>query len=339
MFESWGLTQISLLEDMAHTFPDSMIVLTADSADESIRGRHKGALSYTNEELETVLSRARDLGVAAQVFFGFFLPGDNRDSMMRTRRYAADLQERLDCEALYMDFSTDPGSPVARNPDRYEMTVNLHTPDDYLDALSRPRASPNMVAHRPATMSTAEADLLIVAMNLDQFAQKLFPLSLRYLYARYGDQRHEVHEVYESFLLSYAERHGSPLTTFSAEAVSRYLVEELRASAALRAEDTATVCDLVRFEAVPYILKSEQVGQVEVHYSDLCRPVNVGATERASALRAGRAVERRVPFDFDIKGFVACGALESPQPQPTAIDFWVDESGRYCAFPVSGEQA
>lgn len=339
MFESWGLTQLSLLEDMARTFTDSMIVLTADSADEAIRRRHKGALSYTNEELELVLSRARELGVAAQVFFGFFLPGDDRGSMMKTRRYAADLQERYDCEALYMDFSTDPGSPVARDPDRYDMAVNIRTLDDYLEALSRPRASPNMVEHRPRSMSPAEASLLITAMNLDQFAQKLFPVSLRYLSTRCGDQRVSVHEAYEAFLLGYAELHGDPLRTFSVEDVSRYLIDQLRGSAALGGDEIAAVCDLVRFEAVPYILKSQQVGQVEVHYSDLCRPADVSAAERTSTLRAGRAMAQRVPFDFDVRAFVEGGSAEAMEHHPTALDFWVDESGRYCVLPTgAGEQ-
>lgn len=331
IFESWSLPSREFVDAFAATFARRMLVLSPDSADEAIRATMKGPLTYSNPQLDEMVEHIAARDVPCQLFFGFFLPGDTTESVMRTKRMVHDY-EGPGCETIYLAFSTDPGTPVARDPERFGMVVEVRELRDYLSFLPRKRLSPNMLAHRPKGITEPEAQRLIAIINYDMALYKLLPrtLQLLRLLARGGEEHHR---LVESALDRLAEELRS-----SGETRPSHLARRIGALLAAPGGDDATrtaLLEVLEYEATPYSVMEEHFAGVGMHYTSSCREVRLDE----AALRELRArpdtASRQQRFTIDVRAAVAAldrGQLPALTPQPSTVSFVVDRTGTFATF-------
>jgi len=152
LFESFGLPDERFLTRFARTFDHGVVVLSPETADEGLRARNRG-FPYSNRALERTLSRVGELGLRAQVFLGYLVPGEGVEGLHRSRRWARRLQRDHGeyTDLLHLPYSTDPGSPLAERPDRWGVRLGVGDAASYVRALTqRPPWRDNLLAHRPA---------------------------------------------------------------------------------------------------------------------------------------------------------------------------------------------
>jgi hypothetical protein len=102
--------------------------------------------------------------IKVQVFFGFYVSGDTRETILNTAEYILQLlvkyPELLELE--YANFSTDPGSLFFFNPEKYGIDIKTRNFNDYIECLRenyvrRKGQQADMTVFKPTHM-TVEAD-------------------------------------------------------------------------------------------------------------------------------------------------------------------------------------
>jgi radical SAM superfamily enzyme YgiQ (UPF0313 family) len=338
MFESWGLPSRRFIDAFRSAFDDGLFIISPDSADEEVRRRHKGPLSYGNEELLDRLGHIADRGLVAQVFFGYFLPGDTVESVIRTRRFAHDLESES-CEVFYLAFSTDPASPVFLAPETYGMVLEIRTLADYLEALPRPRLSPNLLAHRPTTLAAEDAARLEKILSLDGLVHKILSTSLRYLRALTPTP-----EAYHGLLEALYDDLAGEVKPGEMVATSR-LIEAARdrMTQAAPAGDGrwAAAAELLDYEAAPYLLMERHFDRVGLHYSANCHELALDREGREAFLGRETTIVERRRYRWDVRRLhreVAGGRVPIPEEVASTLVFALDRTGAFCSFDDTGER-
>ncbi len=177
IFESFGLPDARFLEHFAATFPGGIVVITAESADESIRRRVRG-FPFTNADLEGSLGLAGRLGTRVQLFLGYFSPFEGLEGLHASRRWARDIARRHagSVEVLHYPFSTDPGSPVATDPGAWSMSCAVRTLADYEREMGRQEPwLGNLLRHGPSGWSTLDLRAASLGVEIEQSLARSAP--------------------------------------------------------------------------------------------------------------------------------------------------------------------
>lgn len=68
------------------------------------------------------------------VIFGYFLPGDTEETVNNTRKMVWELNSMFSTyvEAQYLNYSTDPGSPAYREPERYGVELKINNLEEHM---------------------------------------------------------------------------------------------------------------------------------------------------------------------------------------------------------------
>lgn len=165
VYGSWSLPSEAIIDAATAACDHVLFELSPETADEELRFRNKDRrLFYSNAELE---ERVRYMGTKptcrAQLYFGYPVPFDNLDAVRRTIAYIRALVARFPhIEPAYTFFSTDPGSLLFLDPDRYDVAMRVRSFADYLEAIRRaygPESTlrPDLTLFRPKTMTPADA--------------------------------------------------------------------------------------------------------------------------------------------------------------------------------------
>jgi hypothetical protein len=177
IFESFGLPDEAFLTRFSSCFERGLLVLSPETAHAEIRRRVKG-FSYDNDALDSVLERAVDLGIQVQVFLGYFVPHEGVRDVLRSREWSARLENRhgLGVRVLHYPYSTDPGSPLARDPGAHGCSCALSTAADYEREL--PLQEPwtgNLLRHFPGKLEPSEWRAVSLALEMDTACRKELP--------------------------------------------------------------------------------------------------------------------------------------------------------------------
>ncbi|MBI5482660.1 MAG: cobalamin B12-binding domain-containing protein [Deltaproteobacteria bacterium] len=338
LFETWSLPSAAFVDAFADTFARGMLILSPDSADEAIRKTVKGPLSYSNERLAACLAHLARRGLACQLFFGFFLPGDTTESVMSTRRFVHDCESDT-CETVYLAFSTDPCTPVSLDPERFGMIVEVRDLRDYLEYLPRKRLSPNLLAHRPKAIGEHEANRLVGIINYDMVVHKLLPRTLVFLRAVLaGAERY--HGTVESLL----HRLAGDARAGGGETRPAHILRQVRDHlAAVGPGHDATwsaLLEILDYETIPYALMEEHFGGLGMHYTSSCHEVALDGPALSQYRARTDTVSCRHRFVIDVKA--ATAALDRRQspvvtPRPTTVGFVLDRTGTYATYYADGE--
>ncbi|MCL2281554.1 MAG: TIGR04190 family B12-binding domain/radical SAM domain protein [Dehalococcoidia bacterium] len=142
-FELFRPPDNQFLEAIARAKPGFAIDISPQSHD--IKVRRAIGLAYSNEELESSIAKALELGASRlEIYFMIGLPEQTPESVSQTLDY---------CEYLYKKFNSDkrlflfigplspfldPGSLCFENPERYGYKVIHRTLSEHRTALTRP---------------------------------------------------------------------------------------------------------------------------------------------------------------------------------------------------------
>lgn len=177
IFESFGLPDADFLARFSGCFERALLVLSPETAHPGVRERVKG-FSYDNDALHAVLDRAVGLGVQVQVFLGYFVPHEGIDDVLSSHAWASRLEDRHGpgVQSLHYPYSTDPGSPLTRDPGAHGCRCSLATAADYEREL--PRQEPwlgNLLRHSPAELEPTDWRAVSLALELESICRREIP--------------------------------------------------------------------------------------------------------------------------------------------------------------------
>jgi hypothetical protein len=203
LFESFALPDEGFLTRFSQVFEQGVVVLSPETADEELRARNRG-FPYSNESLDRTLALIGRRGLRAQVFLGYLVPGEDVRGLHRTRRWARRLAERHGeyTDLLHLPYSTDPGSPLAADPDRWGMCVQVGDAASYLRALDR-RApwQDNLLAHRPVEGSADHWRAVTLGVELELSCRRQLPALASEIDERLGRGRDRYYQRLAEILL------------------------------------------------------------------------------------------------------------------------------------------
>jgi hypothetical protein len=334
IFGCWGLPSGRFLDEFRDTFRDGMFEVSPETSDEQIRKVNKGPLSFSNRQLLDCLDEIRRRDLVCQLFFGYFLAGDTAETVMKTRRFARDLESAF-CETFYLAFSTDPGSYYHLQPAAYDMDVKVHGLEDFMRSLAEARLSPNLLAHRPRSMTEDEANNLVITLNTDQFVHKVLPRSIEALGAL-AASRQTFHVLMERFCSNetglFKQRRGELAIGDLIDAFQRFVQTEIVKPDGLL---TALASEMVRYEAMPYVLMEKHFAAVSRHYASYCSEAELSGEPLRQFLHApGNVVETR-DFQYDLKRAFKAGTPGEVWPtgkKATSIGLALNRGGVFVTF-------
>jgi len=142
-FELFSPPPTQFIEAIARAKPGFAIDMSPHSHD--IKVRHALGLGYTNEELETSIGRALQIGASRlEIYFMIGLPEQTPESVSQTLDYCEYLYRKFDADRRLFLFIgplsplLDPGSLAFEHPKRYGYKVIYHTLEEHRCALVRP---------------------------------------------------------------------------------------------------------------------------------------------------------------------------------------------------------
>jgi hypothetical protein len=339
-FECWGLPSMAFVEEFKETFVDGAIILSPHTASEALRDVNTGPISYKNQDLEDRVAFIASKEVACQLFFGYFIPGDTVETVMETQRYARKL-ESDHCETLLLAFSTDPASSIYLRPDEHDVVVDVQSLQDYLTVLSGERLSPNLMAHRPKSISPKEARNLMLTLNIISFVYKLFPKSIIALGKALGDGDKAI-QVVESLGMTFVQNkriQGMELSVFEIEKEFQKLLRTRPFG--LEDGSAELLYETIDYESLPYILMEERFSKISAHYSVYTTEIELYDDALDDFIHGDDTVVEERVFRHDVKQFLADMGNEvfiHPERRVTRMGIAVDRSGKYSTFYVGQEE-
>ena len=333
-FGCWNLPSKEFLDEFKDTFIDGSFEISPETGNQALRDANKGATSFTNQELRECLAYIEKKDLICQLYFGYFLSGDTLETVMETQRYARSL-ESDHCESFYLAFSTDPASRFYLSPKEHDIDIDVHSLEDYLEVLSRDRLSPNLLAHRPSSMSAEEAQRVILTLGNISFVQKVFPRSIRSLELALKDPG-RAEKLVEDLCLQAASRPDRAGMEPRVDDIARQFQKIIRKQAPGIGESlTDLLGEIIAFEAWPYSLLEERFSKVSAHYSVYCTHMELRGDQLAEFLSKDGVITAKRRFQHDVRKTVGSGANSSilkPVLAATMIGMAVDSNGRFATF-------
>jgi radical SAM superfamily enzyme YgiQ (UPF0313 family) len=122
VFECHGLPTKPFMDAFHATFPheESFLCISPETGSERLRRIHKHCF-YSNEELLDCLQYLKELGVSAEVFFTYGIPGETPDDLRQTIRLKRFIKRRFKnvrCIRV-LSIEMEPGSPWHMYPQKY----------------------------------------------------------------------------------------------------------------------------------------------------------------------------------------------------------------------------
>lgn len=166
VYSAWGLASRELVDALSESFDRAFIQLSPETADVQLRRRNKGARAfYSNEDLLECLDYiSTKENVRVQLYFGYFLAFETRQSVLGTIEFILELILKYPdlLEIAYLPFSTDPGSLLFLHPEKYGVRMEVRSFGDYLEKIrecyvGEKGSWPDMRLFEPESMSAADA--------------------------------------------------------------------------------------------------------------------------------------------------------------------------------------
>lgn len=333
-FGCWGLPGIQFLDEFRDTFVDGSFEISPETASETLRHANKGKVSFTNDELRNCLDHIGNRNLACQLFFGYFLPGDTAETVMETQRFARALESDR-CESFYLAFSTDPASLLYLHPEKYDVDIDLQSLKDYEASLSKDRASPNLLAHRPASLSPEKAHRIIMTLGFVSFACKVFPKSIRSIGMALGDHD-QAEKLVEGLCQTYAEKPGLRGMGASVSDITGEFKKAIGEQAqAFRNGSVDLLGEIIDYESLPYLLMEEHFSKTSSHYSVYCTEKEMDGTELSRFIESNDTVVAERVFQHDLLRILKNNELYGvayPERKETRIGLAVNPRGQVAVF-------
>jgi radical SAM superfamily enzyme YgiQ (UPF0313 family) len=161
VYSSWTMPSHELVDQLSSCCERSFLQLSPETADEAVRKKNKKSVYYSNEEIDGLLEycSTKD-NLKVQLYFGYFMAYETRASIEKTVKYILYLVHTFpdSIEIAYSNYSTDPGSMIYTDPERYDIEMCTRTFQDYMTYITtkyRTEKSddPDMLLFKPRTLT------------------------------------------------------------------------------------------------------------------------------------------------------------------------------------------
>lgn len=139
MFECNGLPSDTFVEEFHKTFPgpDSIIALSPECGNETLRLRHKGP-GFTTKAFFDKMDKIDAMGISTEIFFSYGLPGENEELLEDTITMRKEIMKRYKhVRGLRtLSIEMEPGSPWQIDPEKHGIVTNRKAFKDFYEAHS-----------------------------------------------------------------------------------------------------------------------------------------------------------------------------------------------------------
>jgi radical SAM superfamily enzyme YgiQ (UPF0313 family) len=176
----WGIPSKTLIDTLSESSDQAVIEMSPETANLNLRKKNKDLrLFYTNKQMEECLDHiGTKPNLKAQLYFGYFLPFETRETVFETIDYIMELFVKYApfTEIYYMNLSTDPAALSFFFPEEYDMDIEASNFRDYLLKLqeiyvARKEATSWLTLSRPRSIT--DDDIATLTKTLDVF-EKIF---------------------------------------------------------------------------------------------------------------------------------------------------------------------
>lgn len=190
IFGAWKLPAKKMIEKLSANFKNVVFEISPESSSEELRKKNKDKrIFYSNEQLEEILDYIRTFpNVKAQIYFGYYLINDNKETILGTLRYILNLicKYKDIVEVEYTNFSTDPGSLLFLHPDKYNVDIQVTNMHDYNQKikekyLNQSDLTADMKIFKPKYISSEEDNEIDRVIKLFNYLFEYFVKSLSYI--------------------------------------------------------------------------------------------------------------------------------------------------------------
>jgi len=189
----WRLPSPALVDAMSGASKEVIIEISPETSIDELRKKNKDVrIAYTNREMEECLDYINTKkNVKVQLFFGFYVSGDTPETLIKTAEYILSLAIKYPglVELEYANFSTDPGSLLFFNPEKYGIDIKVRNFKDYLvyirdNYVVKKGQQADMTVFRPFSMSAEEDAELRRKMRLMNYLFVAYRKSVSYILAK-----------------------------------------------------------------------------------------------------------------------------------------------------------
>lgn len=183
----WSLPSKKIIDALSDYCEEVIIELSPETADDELRKTNKDMrLYYSNQELVEILDYiSLKPNVKVQLYFGYFLPFDNEDTVKRTMEFIIEIHRKYYnfVECIYNNLSTDPGSLLFINPDKFKVDISVRSFSDYLNEIKKSYSNINgapkdLSLFRPKGMDNILHERLSKFLYLFNFCLSNYQFSL-----------------------------------------------------------------------------------------------------------------------------------------------------------------
>jgi hypothetical protein len=191
----YGIPSKALVDAMSRACNHVVIEISPETSNHELRKKNKDKrIFYTNQEMEECLDyiNKKD-NVKVQLFFGYYLFSDTRETILGTVRYIIQLLMKYPglLEIEYDNFSTDPGSLFFFYPEEYDIDIKTrnfkdyfhHLKDNYVNRRGQPA---DMTAFKPAYITDEEDAGILRMLRLFYYLMVSFRKSVSYMLEKTG---------------------------------------------------------------------------------------------------------------------------------------------------------
>ncbi|NOQ25390.1 MAG: hypothetical protein GQ564_08505 [Bacteroidales bacterium] len=175
VYGAWRLPSANIIDQISACCEQSVLEISPETSNELLRKKNKdNKIYFSNTQLEECLSHIKSKqNIKAQIFFGYYLSGDSKETILSTIEYILHLLASYNgmVEIEYSNFSTDPGSLYFFKPESYDINISTRNFDDYITNLKRMYVDnsdnpADMTLFRPNTISEEESQKIFLLMRI-----------------------------------------------------------------------------------------------------------------------------------------------------------------------------
>jgi radical SAM superfamily enzyme YgiQ (UPF0313 family) len=227
----WRLPPERLIDALSVSCRQAVIEISPETSNLELRKKNKDPrLFYTNQQLEKCLDYiGKKENVKVQLFFGYYLSADTRETILDTIHYIIKLLMKFPglLEIEYANFSTDPGSLYFFFPEKYRIDINVRNFRDYIKCLrenyvKRTGQPADMTVFKPTTISDEDNRMIHRKVSLFNYLFSSYRKSVSYILEKTGTP-----DIIMEFLVELGSSAASVSrdNKFSADEIKGFLLE------------------------------------------------------------------------------------------------------------------
>ncbi|QNU67071.1 radical SAM protein [Ruminiclostridium herbifermentans] len=181
-FGFWRLPTREIVHEFKKVTKNLLFDISPETISENVRKITKDAFYYSNKELYDTLDMLYDEKVYIHVYFCYFIPGETIDDLKADREafWKINSEYAHYIEAIYIKISTDPASPLYREPEKYNVTLKVSNLKEHIEK-GRQYKNSNILVHSINTVPESFQEKFEKTIFYDSGIKRIFKYQIKLL--------------------------------------------------------------------------------------------------------------------------------------------------------------